>query len=71
MRWRRMIRQDPTPFSPMTRRPRDRHVVHQIMRRIMAAEDDLIDNLHSTNEALARRLLRDGKRSQNGQGEPH
>jgi hypothetical protein len=58
MRWRRMIGQDPTPCSPMVRRPRDRDRVHKIMRRIMAAEDELIDNLHSVNAGLARRVLR-------------
>jgi hypothetical protein len=55
-RWRRSIHQDPTPFSPLVRRPRGRRRVQRVMRRIMAAETELLAVIRQRNDALERRI---------------
>jgi len=55
---RRQIGADPHPFTPIKRNPRARHRVHAIIRKIYAAEAELVSALGQVNCDLDRRLRR-------------
>jgi hypothetical protein len=55
MRWRRQIGADQRPFAPILRNPRARHRIHEIIRRIYAAEAALVGRLAEINDDLEQR----------------
>jgi hypothetical protein len=55
MRWRRQIKADPRLFTPILRNPRARDRIHEIIRRIYAAEAALVGRLAQINDDLERR----------------
>jgi hypothetical protein len=64
--WRRaMIGAPPYP-EPIPRQPRARHRIHQIMRRIWAAEVALVRQLHEINDAADAKLAKSLKKQIKG-----